>query len=498
MLPDFSLTPVPTTSPVMTNVSCSPSSSPRTAGPTIPPADNISFPPSSQQPSRGPSAAPSMAPSSGPTVIPHISCTPTTTQPTVTPHVSCNPTTKPTLGPTPVIVTNTPTTTPSGTPTGIPSGMPTPAPFDASSFGGMSGIAAPFPTIDTVFDFNLELSIETDLILDGVPLRRKLQKNNPNPTADEDFSGCRYQPRSEQIVASSPECTKYFPSTEGEFCYRFELFITQEDPPNETLCPINAAIEKIIDAANNGEYASGSTGTILDAKVVRFVETAAPSSVPTPTAPDRTDPPTQESVAPSPGPSVSPGPSGATSAVPSPGPSFSPGPSGTPSAVLSAGPSDSLMNIANSLQANGFKNFVKGLQAADLINIYLQEPGPFTVFAPNSAAFKKLDENLRDCLLNETYVGDYTSDVEQFQFDVGDVWKYHIISGKYFPASELIKGGSYQTLAKEKASDFQVLTFTTKNGSTEINGDSKIYTPNLMASNGVVYGIDTVLFPERT
>ena len=318
------------------------------------------------------------------------------------------------------------------------------------------------------------------------------------PTAVTDFSGCRYEVLSERFVASSPECTQSFPTVGGgDFCYRFELLVSQKDSPNDPLCPINTALDKIFYAANKGGAYSGLN--IRDAKVEQYVETAAPSSVPTPTAPDRTDPPTQESVAPSPGPSVSPGPSGATSAVPSPGPSFSPGPSGTPSAVLSAGPSDSLMNIANSLQANGFKNFVKGLQAADLINIYLQEPGPFTVFAPNSAAFKKLDENLRDCLLNETYVGDYTSDVEQFQFDVGDVWKYHIIAkGKYFPASELIKGGSYQTLAKEKASDFQVLTFTTKNGSTEINGDSKIYTPNLMASNGVVYGIDTVLFPERT
>lgn len=161
--------------------------------------------------------------------------------------------------------------------------MPTPAPFDASALGGMSGIAAPFPTVETVANFNLLLSFKTDLILLGGSLRRQLQ------TSDEDFNGCRYQPRSEQIVASSPECTKYFPSTKGAFCYRFELFITQQDPPNETLCPINAAIERIIDAANNGEYANGGTGNILDAEVVRFVETAAPSSV-TPTTPAPTTP----------------------------------------------------------------------------------------------------------------------------------------------------------------------------------------------------------------
>ena len=176
-----------------------------------------------------------------------------------------------------------PTPSPVTPPTPPPSGMPTPAPFDASALGGMSGIAAPFPTVETVANFNLLLSFKTDLILLGGSLRRQLQ------TSDEDFNGCRYQPRSEQIVASSPECTKYFPSTEGAFCYRFELFITQQDPPNETLCPINAAIERIIDAANNGEYANGGTGNILDAEVVRFVETAAPSSV-TPPAPPPTTP----------------------------------------------------------------------------------------------------------------------------------------------------------------------------------------------------------------
>merc|ERR1711865_1363447 len=92
MLPDFSLTPVPTTSPVP-HVSCSPSLPSRTSGPTQPPTNNISFPPSSQRPSRGPSAAPSStAPTAGPTLIPHISCNPTTAQPTVAPHISCNPT----------------------------------------------------------------------------------------------------------------------------------------------------------------------------------------------------------------------------------------------------------------------------------------------------------------------------------------------------------------------------------------------------------------------
>ena len=166
--------------------------------------------------------------------------------------------------------------------------LPTPAPFDSSSLGGMSGIARPFPTIISAVNFNLELSLQTDLILQGGSLRRQLQ------TADEDFSGCRYQPRSDQIVASSPECTQYFPSGAGDFCYRFELFVGQQDPPNETLCPINAAIDKIIDAAKKGAYSGTSIGDIQDAKLVQYADTAAPSESSYPSSTPPTEGPTSD------------------------------------------------------------------------------------------------------------------------------------------------------------------------------------------------------------
>src|SRR3954468_3085689 len=44
----------------------------------------------------------------------------------------------------------------------------------------------------------------------------------------------------------------------------------------------------------------------------------------------------------------------------------------------------------NILQSDDFSHFAELLKKAGLINI-LEQPGPFTVFAPNNDAFSKLD-----------------------------------------------------------------------------------------------------------
>ena len=70
-----------------------------------------------------------------------------------------------------------------------------------------------------------------------------------------------------------------------------------------------------------------------------------------------------------------------------------------------------------------------------------------------------------------------------------------IVKGRKILANQF-QNGSYPTLGTGLDSS-KLLKFTINNSVVEINGDSKIVKPDLLASNGVVHGIDAVLFPEQ-
>ena len=311
---------------------------------------------------------------------------------------------------------------PPGTPLAlVASGMPTPAPFDPSALGGMRGIAAPFPTVDTRADFNMLLSIET----------RQL------PSLDTDLSGCHIQVRSKQIAAASPDCARYFRPVEGEFCYRFALFVGQQDPPSETVCPINAAIEEIIEAANNGEYSETSIGDIRNAEVVKFVTTAAPK--PTPAAPERTDPTTNENL-------------------------------------------ERIPDLANLM---GYTTFVEALVATDLVDT-LSNPGPFTVFAPTNTAFDTLGPELLGCLFED-----------QFSGSLQAVLEYHVTTTGEFLTEDL---SNNQVIRMLNGEDILIKieadgTFVIYVVFSSVHNNADVESANLKASNGVLQGINRVLLP---
>ena len=122
----------------------------------------------------------------------------------------------------------------------------------------------------------------------------------------------------------------------------------------------------------------------------------------------------------------------------------------------------------------------------------LKGPGPFTVFAPNDDAFKKLPAGTVDTLLKP----------ENKQKLVG-ILTYHVVSGKLDTAEldkEIAAGGGK---AKLKTVAGGALTVS-KDGDDYViadaaGGKSKISKEerDVYQSNGVAHVIDTVLLPSK-
>lgn len=147
--------------------------------------------------------------------------------------------------------------------------------------------------------------------------------------------------------------------------------------------------------------------------------------------------------------------------------------------------------VTNASKAGNLKTLVAAVGAAGLVDT-LKGEGPFTVFAPNDDAFKKLPAGTVDTLLKP----------ENKQKLVG-VLTYHVVAGK-LDTAELDKeieagGGSakLKTVAGGQltvAKDGEGYTITDATG-----GKSKISAEerNVYQSNGVAHVIDTVLLPSK-
>jgi transforming growth factor-beta-induced protein len=128
-------------------------------------------------------------------------------------------------------------------------------------------------------------------------------------------------------------------------------------------------------------------------------------------------------------------------------------------------PTDDIVQTA--IAAGTFEKLAGALTAADLVTT-LKGDGPFTVFAPTDAAFAKLaavptGDALKDVLL------------------------YHVVSGAV--GSGDLSAGKVSTLLEDKS-----LTVSLTGG-VKIN-DAKVTAANIIAKNGVIHVVDTVLVPE--
>ena len=143
------------------------------------------------------------------------------------------------------------------------------------------------------------------------------------------------------------------------------------------------------------------------------------------------------------------------------------------SSAAAAGKKD-IVDVATS--AGDFNTLAAALKAAGLVDT-LKGAGPFTVFAPTDAAFKKLPAGTVEDLLKPENKQKLTS-----------ILTYHVASGAV-GSSEVAKLDSVKTVNGKSVS------IKAEGGTVKV-GSAQVTKADIKASNGVIHVIDTVLLPE--
>ena len=131
-------------------------------------------------------------------------------------------------------------------------------------------------------------------------------------------------------------------------------------------------------------------------------------------------------------------------------------------------------NIVQTAQAAGnFKTLTNLVTKAGLAAT-LSQPGPYTVFAPTDAAFKKVPKSTLKSLAKN-------------KAKLRAVLLYHVVAGKV-PSSEVVMMTSVKTVNGKS------VRIRTSNGSVYVN-NARVTKPDVNASNGVIHVINRVLIP---
>jgi len=133
--------------------------------------------------------------------------------------------------------------------------------------------------------------------------------------------------------------------------------------------------------------------------------------------------------------------------------------------------------VDTAVAAGTFNTLAAALQAAGLADT-LKGKGPFTVFAPTDEAFNKLPAGTVESLLKP-------ANKEKLKA----ILLYHVVSGDV-TAAEVMK------LSSAKTVHGQDLKLKVNDGTVMVN-DAKVVKADVLASNGVIHVIDTVLLPEE-
>ena len=129
--------------------------------------------------------------------------------------------------------------------------------------------------------------------------------------------------------------------------------------------------------------------------------------------------------------------------------------------------------VDTAVAAGEFKTLVQAVKAAGLTDT-LKGDGPFTVFAPTDAAFAKLPAGTVESLL---------ADKEK----LAQILTYHVVPGKVLSTD--ITTGTVPTVQG------QSLNVVAERGSVTVN-EAQVVAADVMASNGVIHVIDTVVLPQ--
>ena len=129
--------------------------------------------------------------------------------------------------------------------------------------------------------------------------------------------------------------------------------------------------------------------------------------------------------------------------------------------------------VQTAVAAGQFKTLAKLLTRAGLVSA-LEQPGPYTVFAPTDAAFAKVPKKTLNALLAD-------------KAKLKAVLLYHVVAGRV-TASDVAKLSTAKTLEGAK------VRIRVSDTSVFVNR-AKVTKADVMASNGVIHVVDRVLIP---
>ena len=132
--------------------------------------------------------------------------------------------------------------------------------------------------------------------------------------------------------------------------------------------------------------------------------------------------------------------------------------------------------VQTAVSAGQFTTLASLVQQAGLVDT-LSGAGPFTVFAPTDAAFAKVPKATLDAL---------AADPAKLKA----VLLYHVVPGRV-TAADVVK------LSSAKTAEGRSVAIKVADGAVFVDG-ARVTTPDVLASNGVIHVIDSVLIPRET
>ncbi len=131
--------------------------------------------------------------------------------------------------------------------------------------------------------------------------------------------------------------------------------------------------------------------------------------------------------------------------------------------------------VDTAVSADGFSTLVAAVKAAGLVET-LKGKGPFTVFAPTDAAFKKLPPGTLENLLKPENKAQLVS-----------ILTYHVVPGKVM-AADVVK------LKEAKTVEGSTVDITVKGDKVMVD-KANVAKTDIECTNGVIHVIDAVILP---
>lgn len=148
------------------------------------------------------------------------------------------------------------------------------------------------------------------------------------------------------------------------------------------------------------------------------------------------------------------------------------------SVAVASAPTKDIVDIAAG--DSNFSTLVSLVKQAGLVDT-LKSKGPFTVFAPTNAAFAKLPKATVDAVVSDKAL-------------LTNVLLYHVVPGNV-TAKQVIDAAPLKAKTALKAGETaQTLDIRVVDGKVRVN-NATVTKADIVATNGVIHVIDTVLVP---